>query len=95
MFYCTTCEPDHPGGYGWSPALCGQHGQLTNKIIPEAGYITVADTAKELGVSETRVRWLCAQGRIVGVVKLGRDWQIPTPVERIYGRNGRPPKSRP
>ena len=26
-FYCPKCEPGHPGGYGWSPALCEAHGQ--------------------------------------------------------------------
>ena len=35
-FYCPKCEPGHPGGYGWSPALCEAHGQPADDVDVEA-----------------------------------------------------------
>ena len=35
-FYCPKCEPRHPGGYGWSPALCEAHGQPADDVDGEA-----------------------------------------------------------
>ena len=35
-FYCPKCEPGHPGGYGWSPALCEAHGQPADVVDGEA-----------------------------------------------------------
>ena len=35
-FYCPKCEPGHPGGYGWSPALCERHGQPDDDVDGEA-----------------------------------------------------------
>lgn len=35
-FYCPKCERGHPGGYGWSPALCERHGQPDDVVDGEA-----------------------------------------------------------
>lgn len=53
----------------------------------EPKMITVVQAAKKLKVSERRVRVLCAQERIPGAQKVGRDWLLPdkptvTPAER-------------
>ena len=85
MLYCQLCEPDHPGGYGWSPAFCVEHAPKSTE------YIRAPVAAEQLNVSPDRMRHLCAEGKIVGARKIGRDWLIPTPIQRIPGRNGRPP----
>lgn len=43
--------------------------------------ITVKTAASRLNVSPRRVRVLCAEGRITGAQKVGRDWLIPDPPE--------------
>lgn len=60
-------------------------------------YKTAAEMAKEWGISDRRVRILCQQGKIDGVVRSGRSWLIPTdaakPVDGRsvrYQRNNRP-----
>lgn len=40
-------------------------------------YKTVKEIASIWGISERRVRVLCIEGRIEGVVKVGRSWNIP------------------
>ena len=40
-------------------------------------YGTVAETARRWGISERRVRLLCAQGRVPGAIREGRSWLIP------------------
>ena len=39
--------------------------------------INTAEAAQRLGISEDWIRKLCAQGRIPGAKKIGRDWLIP------------------
>lgn len=39
--------------------------------------LTVAEAARRAGVSPEWIRKLCAQGRIKGAKKHGRDWAIP------------------
>lgn len=39
--------------------------------------ITVAQAAKKMKITPRRVRVLCAQGRIIGAEKIGRDWLLP------------------
>jgi len=57
--------------------------------IPGRGEIaTVAEAAAELGVSERRVRVLCAEGRIVGARRIGRDWVIPRPIRVVPAAKG-------
>ena len=43
------------------------------------GLITVRSAAAKLGISPRRIQVLCAQGRMKGAKKLGRDWLIPSP----------------
>ena len=40
-------------------------------------YISCEEMGKKLGLSSRRVQQLCAQGRIPGAEKIGRDWLIP------------------
>lgn len=51
-------------------------------------YITVKEAAKNWGISDRRVRILCAEGKIEGAYKSGRAWQIPIdavkPSDRRY-----------
>ena len=41
-------------------------------------YMTVKQAAKKWGISDRRVRTLCAEGKISGVTREGRSWLIPT-----------------
>ncbi len=49
-------------------------------------YITVQQASKRWGISDRRVRVLCAEGRIEGVIKKGRSYLIPAnalkPIDR-------------
>ena len=50
--------------------------------------VNISRAAKELGVTDGRVRQLARQGRVRGATKAGHEWLIPTPVEVIPGRRG-------
>ena len=53
-------------------------------------YKTVAEMAKEWGISDRRVRILCQQGKIDGVVRSGRLWLIPADAAKpVDGRSVR------
>ena len=53
-------------------------------------YITVAQAAEQWGISDRRVRILCQQGKIDGVIRKGRAWMIPADAEKpIDGRTTR------
>ena len=41
-------------------------------------YSTVKSTASRWGISERRVRILCAEGRVPGAYQIGRGWHIPS-----------------
>lgn len=41
-------------------------------------YITLTEAAEKWDLSTRRVRKLCEEGRIPGVVRFGRNWAIPT-----------------
>lgn len=41
------------------------------------GYKSVKEKAHEWGVSPRRVQIMCAEGKISGAGKLGREWAIP------------------
>lgn len=45
-------------------------------------FITIKDVAFLWGVSPRRVQLLCANKRIDGAVKFGRDWAIPKNAEK-------------
>ncbi len=40
-------------------------------------YISVLETSEKWGISDSRIRLLCRQGRIEGAVKIGGSWNIP------------------
>lgn len=45
-------------------------------------YLSVRDTAQSWGVSERRVHKLCEDGRIEGLIRLGRTWGIPREADK-------------
>ncbi len=50
-------------------------------------YIQIKEAAEKWDISVRRVQKLCAEGRILGVVRMGRDWMIPRDTVRpIDGR---------
>jgi hypothetical protein len=55
-------------------------------------YITAQDTAEKWGISDRRVRVLCAEGKIPGAIKLGKSYQIPADAVNPAGGGGRPGK---
>ena len=50
--------------------------------------VTVKRAAKELGISDRRVRKLARDGRVKGAAKIGVEWLIPTPVELLPANRG-------
>lgn len=40
-------------------------------------YITLSEALRIWGISERRIRTLCAEGRIESVTRFGRSWAIP------------------
>ena len=40
-------------------------------------YITLSEASIKWGISERRIRTLCAEGRIDGVTRFGKAWAIP------------------
>lgn len=50
-------------------------------------YISINEASEKLGISDSRIRLLCREGRIEGAIKIGRNWAIPfTAVKPIDGR---------
>ena len=59
-----------------------------------SAYIKISEAAQKWNISERRVQALCANGKINGAVRLGRDWMIPKDAQRpLDGRTkaGRAP----
>lgn len=46
------------------------------------GYMTIKEAAEVWGVTPRRIQVLCADGRIEGAMKFGRDWAIPKNAEK-------------
>ena len=40
-------------------------------------YMSVKQAAEKWGISDRRVRVLCSEGKIPGVIRVGRSWKIP------------------
>ena len=40
-------------------------------------YISTKEAAQKWGISKRRITFLCNEGRIPGVIKIGRIWVIP------------------
>ncbi len=45
-------------------------------------FITIKETADLWGITPRRVQKLCAEGKIDGATKFGRDWAIPANAEK-------------
>ena len=45
-------------------------------------YLTAKETGERWGLSERRVETLCVQGRIPGLIRIGRSWGIPENAEK-------------
>lgn len=45
-------------------------------------YMTVSEASKKWGISDRRVRFLCSQGRIRGIIQQGRRYLIPEGTEK-------------
>lgn len=46
------------------------------------GYTTVKDIAEKWNIKPRTVQIMCAEGKLPGGVKFGRDWAIPVDVKR-------------
>ena len=60
----------------------------SEEAADDVANVTVKEAAVRLGVSERRVRKLARDGRVLGALKAGAEWLIPTPVEVIPGKRG-------
>ncbi len=50
-------------------------------------YFTIEEIAKQWGLSPRRIQTLCAQGKIPGATRFGRDWMIPKQAQKpVDGR---------
>lgn len=45
-------------------------------------YITIKEVAAKWNVTPRRIQRMCAEGRIPGAKKFGRDWAIPADIEK-------------
>ena len=45
-------------------------------------YMTIKDAADKWNLGRRRVQYMCENGRLSGVVKLGRDWAMPADMEK-------------
>jgi excisionase family DNA binding protein len=45
-------------------------------------YITIQEAAAKWGITSRRIQVLCAEGRLDGAVKFGRQWAIPADIEK-------------
>lgn len=45
-------------------------------------YMTIQQASQKWGISTRRVQVLCTEGRVLGVVKFGRQWAIPVETEK-------------
>ncbi len=41
------------------------------------GYMTIKEAAEKWGVTPRRIQSFCANDRVDGAIKFGRDWAIP------------------
>ena len=54
--------------------------------------ISAQEAARRWGISDRRVRTLCAKGKIPGVIKHGKTYSIPADAKKPQGNSGRPAK---
>lgn len=46
------------------------------------GYLTIKEIAEKWDITPRRIQKMCADGRILGAKKFGRDWAIPLEAEK-------------
>ena len=46
------------------------------------GYMTIQEASEKWGISERRIQTLCAQRRLDGAKKFGRQWAIPDDLDK-------------
>ena len=46
------------------------------------GYLTIKEIAEKWDITPRRIQKMCADGRIYGAKKFGRDWAIPSEAEK-------------
>ena len=47
-------------------------------------YMTIQTASEKWGISERRIQVLCAEGRLDGAQKFGRQWAIPANLEKPF-----------
>lgn len=45
-------------------------------------YLTIKQVAERWNITPRRIQKMCADGRISGAIKFGRDWAIPQDVDK-------------
>ena len=45
-------------------------------------YMTIQEAAKKWCISERRIQTLCVDGRLKGAIKFGRQWAMPSELEK-------------
>lgn len=45
-------------------------------------YMTIQEAASKWGITPRRIQVLCAEGRLEGAIKFGRQWAIPADLEK-------------
>lgn len=45
-------------------------------------YMTIQEASIKWDISSRRIQVLCAEGRVKGAVKFGRQWAIPSSLEK-------------
>lgn len=45
-------------------------------------YMTIKEASAKWGISIRRIQEICAQGKIPGITKFGREWAIPIEAEK-------------
>jgi hypothetical protein len=45
-------------------------------------FLSISQTSEKWGISQRRIRKLCAEGRIMGAYKVGSYWVIPEDTEK-------------
>ena len=56
-------------------------------------YISVKQAAEKWGISDRRVRILCSEGKISGVIREGRSYQIPAEAKKPEDGRYKSPES--
>lgn len=46
------------------------------------GFVTIKEISEKWNITPRRIQKMCADGKIQGAVKFGRDWAIPEDTEK-------------